>query len=49
LITTAWNVSLAIVLVAVVFGWAGGKQLVAASYGEAKTRAPDWRPHRRKR
>ncbi len=40
LITTAWNVGLAIVLVAVVFGWAGGKTLVSASYQEAKTRAP---------
>ena len=40
LITTAWNVALAIVLVAVVFGWAGGKALVAASYDEAKERAP---------
>ena len=47
LITTAWNVGLAIVLVAVVFGWAGGKKLVAASYGEAKARAPDLKPHRR--
>jgi uncharacterized membrane protein YbhN (UPF0104 family) len=40
LITTAWNVGLAIVLVAIAFGWAGGKELVAASYGEAKERAP---------
>jgi uncharacterized membrane protein YbhN (UPF0104 family) len=47
LITTAWNVCLAIALVAVVFGWAGGRELVSASYGEAKTRAPDLRPHRR--
>jgi phosphatidylinositol alpha-mannosyltransferase len=48
LITTAWNVSLAIVLVAVVFGWSGGKQLVATSYGEAKARAPDLKPRRRR-
>ena len=40
LITTAWNVSLAVVLVAIAFGWAGGKRLVADSYEEAKTRAP---------
>ena len=40
LVTTAWNVGLAIVLVAIAFGWAGGKELVAASYGEAKERAP---------
>jgi uncharacterized membrane protein YbhN (UPF0104 family) len=48
LITTAWSVSLAIVLVALVFGWAGGKQLVGRSYEEAKVRAPDLRPHREK-
>jgi uncharacterized membrane protein YbhN (UPF0104 family) len=47
LITTGWNVALAVLLVAVVFGWSGGKELVSASYGEAKTRAPDLRPHRR--
>lgn len=40
LITTAWNVGLAIVLVAFAFGWTGGKELVSASYGEAKERAP---------
>ena len=40
LITTAWSVGLAVVMVALVFGWAGGKSLVAASYAEARTRAP---------
>jgi uncharacterized membrane protein YbhN (UPF0104 family) len=40
LITTAWNVLLAVVLVAFVFGWSGGKSLVASSYHEAKARAP---------
>jgi len=40
LITTAWSVTLAIVLVAIAFGWAGGKRLVADSYVEAKARAP---------
>jgi phosphatidylinositol alpha-mannosyltransferase len=40
LITTAWSVGLAVLLVAVVFGWAGGKVLVASSYHEAKERAP---------
>ena len=39
LITTAWSVSLAVALVAIVFGRARGKSLVVASYGEAKTRA----------
>jgi uncharacterized membrane protein YbhN (UPF0104 family) len=49
LITTAWSVTLAVVLVAIVFGWSGGKQLVAASYGEAKERAPDMRRRRHAR
>jgi uncharacterized membrane protein YbhN (UPF0104 family) len=40
LITTAWSVGLAVVMVAFVFGWAGGKSLVTSSYTEAKTRAP---------
>ena len=40
LITTAWSVLLAVLLVALVFGWSGGKTLVAASYREAKERAP---------
>jgi len=43
LVTTAWSVALAVVLVAVAFGWAGGKALVASSYDEAKER----RPHRK--
>jgi len=40
LVTTAWNVALAVVLVAIAFGWAGGKTLVASSYHEARARAP---------
>jgi len=36
LITTAWNVVVAIVLVIAVFGWTGGKQLVTTSYVGAK-------------
>jgi uncharacterized membrane protein YbhN (UPF0104 family) len=39
LITTAWSVALAVVLVAVTFGWTGGKQLIRQSYGEARVRA----------
>jgi hypothetical protein len=30
----------------IAFGWAGGKELVAASYGEAKARAPKRKRHR---
>jgi uncharacterized membrane protein YbhN (UPF0104 family) len=36
LITTAWNVLFATVLVVSVFGWKGGKQLVTQSYTDAK-------------
>jgi uncharacterized membrane protein YbhN (UPF0104 family) len=36
LITTAWNLILAIVLMIWAFGWSGGKQLVQTSYGQAK-------------
>jgi phosphatidylinositol alpha-mannosyltransferase len=39
LITTAWSVGLAVLLVAVTFGWTGGKQLVKESYGEARVRS----------
>jgi uncharacterized membrane protein YbhN (UPF0104 family) len=46
LITTAWSVGLAVVLVAVAFGWEGGKLLVASSYHEAKERAPRRRSRR---
>jgi uncharacterized membrane protein YbhN (UPF0104 family) len=49
LITTAWSVLLAVVLVALVFGWSGGKSLVASSYREAKTRAPTRKPRREDR
>ncbi len=36
LITTAWNLILAIVLMVWAFGWSGGRQLVETSYGQAK-------------
>jgi uncharacterized membrane protein YbhN (UPF0104 family) len=39
LIMTAWNVIFATALVVAVFGWTGGKQLVGASYVDAKERA----------
>ena len=38
LITTAWSVGLAVVLVAFAFGWTGGKQLVRQSHSEARVR-----------
>jgi uncharacterized membrane protein YbhN (UPF0104 family) len=41
LITTAWNVLFAIVLVVSVFGWKGGKQLVTQSYADAKVKVAE--------
>jgi hypothetical protein len=41
LITTAWNVVLALVLVVSVFGWKGGKQLVTQSYADAKVKVAE--------
>ncbi|HTR89022.1 MAG TPA: hypothetical protein VMG62_02810, partial [Solirubrobacteraceae bacterium] len=36
LVTTAWSVLFAIVMVAHAFGWRGGRSLVESSYSEAK-------------
>jgi uncharacterized membrane protein YbhN (UPF0104 family) len=41
LVTTAWNIVFAIILVVWVFGWSGGKQLVESSYVEAKDKAAE--------
>jgi hypothetical protein len=41
LITTAWNVLFAIVLVVWVFGWTGGKLLVGQSYSDAKEKVAE--------
>ena len=41
LITTAWNVLFALVLVVSVFGWKGGKQLVTQSYADAKVKVAE--------
>lgn len=38
-VTTAWNVLLAVGLVAFVFGWRGGAQLLTTSYDDARARA----------
>jgi uncharacterized membrane protein YbhN (UPF0104 family) len=46
LITTAWNVVVAILLVILVFGWTGGKQLVGASYVDAKGRVAEQKAQR---
>ena len=41
LVTTTWNIILALVLVVWAFGWSGGKQLVGDSYTEAKQKAAE--------
>jgi uncharacterized membrane protein YbhN (UPF0104 family) len=46
LITTAWNVVLALVLVVLVFGWTGGKLLVSESYVGAKGKIADQKEQR---
>ena len=46
LITTAWNVLLALILVVLVFGWSGGKQLVGGSYGDAKVKLAEQKAQR---
>ena len=49
LITSAWNVIFAVALVSWVFGWSGGKDLVRASYEEAKEKSEEFKEKRRAR
>jgi uncharacterized membrane protein YbhN (UPF0104 family) len=46
LITTAWNVLFAVVLVVWVFGWSGGKTLVGQSYADAKEKVAEQKEQR---
>ena len=46
LITTAWNALVAVVLVVLVFGWTGGKQLVGESYTDAKLKVAEQKEQR---
>ena len=46
LIMTGWNQVVAIVLVILVFGWVGGKQLVTQSYADAKTQTGQMKEQR---
>ena len=46
LITTAWNILFAIVLVVWVFGWSGGKLLVGQSYADAKVKVAEQKEQR---
>jgi uncharacterized membrane protein YbhN (UPF0104 family) len=49
LITTAWNVIFAVIMVCWVFGWSGGRALVESSYGGAKVRSREMSEERKKR
>jgi uncharacterized membrane protein YbhN (UPF0104 family) len=46
--TTATNMGYALALVVLVFGWSGGKVLVRDSYSDAKVKASEMRPSRKK-
>lgn len=46
LITTAWNVLVAVILTVAVFGWTGGKQLVGDSYTDAKLKVAEQKEQR---
>ena len=46
LITTAFNIGLAIILICVVFGWKGGSTLVKTSYAGAKDKAAEMKEQR---
>jgi hypothetical protein len=48
LITTAFNVGFAVVLVCIVFGWSGGSKLVRDSYSDAKVKAAEMKESRKK-
>jgi uncharacterized membrane protein YbhN (UPF0104 family) len=41
LVSTAWHIVMAVILLIWVFGWAGGKALVRESYAEAKVKAAE--------
>jgi hypothetical protein len=49
LVTSAWNVVLAVALVSWVFGWAGGKALVSSSYEDAKLKSHELKEKRKTR
>ena len=49
LITTAFNVGFAVILVCIVFGWSGGSTLVRESYGGAKDKKAEMTDARREK
>jgi uncharacterized membrane protein YbhN (UPF0104 family) len=49
LVTTAFNVGFAIILICVVFGWSGGSKLVKDSYDDAKVKKDEMSADRREK
>ncbi len=49
LVTSAWNVLFAVVLVSWVFGWTGGRALVESSYADAKVKSREMKEKRKRR
>ena len=49
LVTTAWNIIFAIIVLCFAFGWSGGKALVGTSYVEAKEKAAEQKAAREER
>ena len=49
LVTSAWNVVFAIVLVCWVFGWSGGRALVESSYADAKVKSREMKERRKRK
>jgi uncharacterized membrane protein YbhN (UPF0104 family) len=49
LIISAWDIVFAVVLVAWIFGWSGGKQLVRQSYGQAEIKQRELKAQRQQR
>jgi uncharacterized membrane protein YbhN (UPF0104 family) len=49
LVTTCWNIVLAIILLVWAFGWSGGRELVTTSYHGAKDKATEQKTARRER
>lgn len=49
LVTTAWDIVFGLALVAWVFGWTGGKQVLSSSYKDARVRSEELKAARREK
>ena len=47
--TTAWNIVFAVIMISWAFGWKGGRQMVKASYIQAKAKAAEEKAQRQER